>query len=98
MKNSPYLYTLKLKCMKKNYCLRVNGSNLFFKELESIKEWFKKCGVEEILESVEEEVIYSLDNLEYLIGEGEIEIVNECMLEMGDDYCSIELEEINFED
>ena len=84
--------------MNKSYCLKINDSNLYFKELESIKKWFKECGVKEILESVEDEVIYSLDNLEYLIGEGEIKIVNECMVEMGDDYCSIELEEFNFED
>ena len=73
--------------MEKNYCLKINDGNLYFKKLESIKKFFIECGVKDVLESDEDEVIYSLDNLEYLIGEGEITITNECMCEMGDDYC-----------
>lgn len=84
--------------MEKYYCLRVNDGNIYFRKLESIRNWFNECGVKEVLESDEEEVIYSLDNLEYLIGEGEINITNECMCERGDDYCTIELEEFSFED
>lgn len=84
--------------MEKNYCLVINSSPLFFKSLESVRKWFIECGVEDVLVSVEEDVVYSLDNLEYLVGFGEIEIENECMIEMGDDYCSISLEEITFED
>ena len=84
--------------MEKNYCLVINNSPLFFKSLDSVKSWFNKCGVKEVLESDEDEVIYELSNLEYLVGFGEVNIVNDCMCERGDDYCSISLEEITFED
>jgi hypothetical protein len=84
--------------MEKNYCLVVNSSPLFFKSLEGVRKWFIECGVKEVLESDEDEVIYELSNLEYLVGFGEINIVNDCMIERGDDYCSISLEEITFED
>jgi hypothetical protein len=36
--------------------------------------------------------------LESIVGDEEVEIYNECMCERGDDYCSISLEEITFED
>ena len=84
--------------MEKSYVLKVNEHSLYFKSLESIRKWFIECGVKDVLVSVEEEVVYSLGNLEYLVGFGEIEIENECMIERGDDYCSISLEEISFED
>jgi hypothetical protein len=84
--------------MKKSYVLKVNEHSLYFKSLESIRKWFIECGVKDVLVSVEEEVVYSLDNLDYLVGFGEIEIENECMLERGDDYCTIELNEFEFED
>jgi len=83
--------------MEKNYCLVVNSSPLFFKSLDSVKSWFKKCGVKKRLELDDEEYV-DLDNLESIVGDEEIEIYNECMIEMGDDYCSISLEEITFED
>jgi hypothetical protein len=84
--------------MEKSYVLKVNEHSLYFKSLESIRKWFIECGVKDVLVSVEEEVVYSLDNLDYLVGFGEIEIENECMLERGDDYCTIELNEFEFED
>ena len=83
--------------MEKSYVLKVNEHSLYFKSLESIRKWFIECGVKDNLID-EEENVYSLDELEDLIGEGEIEIVNECMIERGDDYCSISLEGITFED
>jgi len=36
--------------------------------------------------------------LESIVGDEGVEIYNECMCEMGDDYCSISLSEIVFED
>jgi hypothetical protein len=82
----------------KNYCLVVNNSPLFFKSLDGVIRWFKKCGVGDVLVSEEDEVTYELGNLEYLVGFGEMNITNECMCERGDDYCSISLSEIVFED
>ena len=84
--------------MEKNYCLVINNSPLFFKSLDGVIKWFKKCGVKDVLVSEEDEVTYELGNLEYLVGFGEMNIINECMCERGDDYCSIRLMEITFED
>ena len=81
----------------KNYCLVINNSPLFFKSLEGIKSWFNKCGVKKRLELEDEEYL-ELDNLESIVGDEEIEIFNDCMCEMGDDYCNISLWEIVFED
>ena len=81
----------------KNYCLVINNSPLFFKSLEGVKKWFKKCGVKKRLELEDEEYV-DLDNLESIVGNEEVEIYNDCMCEMGDDYCSISLYEIVFED
>ena len=80
----------------KNYCLKVNEHSLYFKSLESIKNWFVECGVKGVLIDDEEQT-YSLDSLEDIIGVN-LNIVNECMCERGDDYCEIELEEFEFED
>jgi len=83
--------------MEKNYRLKVNEHSLYFKKLESVKKFFIECGVKKRLELEGEEYV-ELDDLEDLIGEGEVDVFNECMIERGDDYCSIELEEISFED
>ena len=83
--------------MEKNYCVVINNSPLFFKSLDSVKSWFKKCGVKKRLKLDDEEYV-DLDNLESIVGNEEVEIYNECMCEMGDDYCSISLYEIVFED
>jgi hypothetical protein len=83
--------------MEKNYCLKVNEHSLFFKSLDSVVKWFKKSGVEKRLELEDEEYV-DLDNLESIVGDEEVEIYNDCMCERGDDYCSISLEEITFED
>ena len=83
--------------MEKNYCVVINNSPLFFKSLDSVKSWFKKCGVKKRLKLEDEEYL-ELDNLESIVGDEEIEIFNDCMCERGDDYCSISLWEITFED
>ena len=82
--------------MEKMYMLRVNDNYLFFRKLDDVKMWFKDCGVEDVLVSVEEEVIYDLDNLEEIVGMP-LDIENECMVERGDEYCNIYLEVITFE-
>ena len=84
--------------MEKNYCLVINNSPLFFKSLDSVKKWFKDCGVKRRLELEDEEYV-SLNKLEKLLEEyGDVEVYNDCLCEMGDDYCSIRLMEIVFED
>jgi hypothetical protein len=82
--------------MEKSYCVVINNSPLFFKSLEGVKKWFKKCGVKKKLELAEGYV--DLDDLESMVGNEEVEIYNDCMCERGDDYCSISLSEIVFED
>jgi hypothetical protein len=82
--------------MEKMYMLRVNDNYLFFRKLDDVKMWFKDCGVEDVLISVEEEVVYALDNLEEIVGMS-LDIENECMVERGDEYCNIYLELITFE-
>lgn len=82
--------------MKKNYRLRVNEFNMYFKNLEDVKKWFKTCDVKKSLK-LEDGYYLDLDNLEEIVGEGEVIIYNSSMLERGDDYCSIELEEFSFE-
>ena len=84
--------------MEKNYCLVINNSPLFFKSLEGVKKWFIDCGVEGKLELEDEEEV-DLDNLESLLEEyGDVEVYNDCLCEMGDDYAEIRLMEIKFED
>ena len=83
--------------MKKNYVLRLNDGYWFFRSIEGVKERLKEFGVEEVLLDEDDDVVYSLDNLEEL--EGLIlSVKNECLLEMGDDYCEFYLGEIKFED
>jgi hypothetical protein len=81
--------------MEKMYMLRVNDSYLYFRKLSDVREWFKDCGVEDNLISVDEDV-YSLDNLEEIVGV-DLNIENECMVERGDEYCNVYLEVIRFE-
>jgi hypothetical protein len=81
--------------MEKMYMLRVNDNYLFFRKLDDVKMWFKDCGVEDVLISVDEDE-YSLDNLEEIVGMS-LDIENECMVERGDEYCNIYLELITFE-
>ena len=80
----------------KNYRLKVNEFNMYFKSLEDVKRWFESCDVKEKLE-LEDGYYLDLNNLEELLEEGEVEIYNESMLERGDDYCTIELEKFTFE-
>jgi hypothetical protein len=81
-----------------NYVLKVNENNLYFKSLEGVKNWFKKGGVEERLKLEDDEEYIELEEIDSLLDEGEVEIYNECMIERGDDYCVIELDEICWED
>ena len=83
--------------MEKGYCLKVNESTLYFKSLESVKNWFIKNGVKERLVLEDEEYI-DLGDLDEIVDDGEKEIYNEDMIERGDDYCVIELDEICWED
>ena len=82
---------------KDSYCLRINGTNLYFKSFEGVKNWFIKCGVKKRL-VLEDEEYLELDDLLDIVCEGERFIYNECMIEMGDDYCEIELDVISYED
>ena len=77
------------------YMLRVNFNYLFFRKLDDVKMWFKDNDVKDNLISVDEDV-YSLDNLEEIVGV-DLNIENECMVERGDDYCDLYLEVITFE-
>jgi hypothetical protein len=83
--------------MEKNYCVVINNSPLFFKSLDGVKKWFKKCGVKKRLKLDDEEYV-DLDNLESIVGNEEVEVYNDCMCEMGDTHCFIGLYEIVFED
>ena len=56
--------------MEKNYMLRLNDNYLYFKKLESVKDFFIKCGVKKNLIDEDEEV-YSLNKLEDILGESE---------------------------
>ena len=78
------------------YMLVVNDNHLYFKSLNSVKNWFVKCGVTDKLITVDEDV-YSINELEQILSLP-LQIENECMIERGDDYCYIYLEEIQFED
>ena len=83
--------------MEKGYCLKVNDNLLYFKSLESIKNWFIKNGVKERLLLEDEEYI-DLGDLDEIVDDGGKEIYNKEMIERGDDYCVIELDEICWED
>ena len=78
------------------YSLKVNDYNLYFKEFDNVKKWFNECGVEKELELEDESIL--IDNLDELLDMGDIEVYNECLFEMGSDYCDIRLERIEFED
>lgn len=84
--------------MKKSYYLKIGNEILFFKKLESVKKWFLDSGVVDVLLDIDDEVIYDLDNLEYLVNSGCVMVSNECLLERGEEWCGIELGEINFID
>lgn len=77
------------------YMLRVNDNSLFFRKLSDVKMWFNDCGLTGVLVDDEEQT-YSLDELENIVGVN-LNIVNLCMCERGDDYCTIELQVITFE-
>lgn len=76
--------------------LRVNDSYFYFRKLDDVKEWFKYCGVEDVLFTDEEDVIYSLENLEEIVGMI-LYVTNKCLCERGDEYCNLFLDVIRFE-
>jgi hypothetical protein len=82
--------------METPYMLVVNENHLYFKSLNSVKNWFIKNGVTKNLITVDEDV-YSIDKLDEILSLP-LQIENESMIERGDDYCYICLEEITFED
>jgi len=87
--------------MEKNYMLRLNDQYIYFKKLESVKKFLIETGVEDVLFTDEDEddesVVYSLDNLEDIL-EMQINVTNDCLIEMGDEYCDFYLGIITFED
>ena len=83
--------------MEKNYRLRVNDENIYFRNLEDVKKWFRSCDLEDDKLELEDGWFLDLDDIEELIEEGEVEIYNNSMCERGDDYCNIELERFSFE-
>lgn len=76
--------------------LRVNDNYFYFRKLDDVKEWFKDNGVEDVLFTDEEDVIYSLENLEEIVGTI-LYITNEGLVERGDEYCNLFLHSITFE-
>ncbi len=80
--------------MKKGYCLQLNGSNNFFQYWEGVTGFFAKAGLEEKLMDDQGEEYF----LHEIVGEGELRIINECLCERGDDYITIDLQEIIYQD
>lgn len=87
--------------MEKNYCLRVNQFSYqyhkYFRNLDDVKKWFIQCGVEEELITDDDQDNISLDNLEELLEDWDVEIYNEAFFVIGFNSCMIRLEEIEFE-
>ena len=78
------------------YHLRMNDTSLFFHYWMSVAEFFEEAGITDktYLTTTEGDKFY----LYQIVGKGELWFNNECLIEMGDDYVSIELEQITFQD
>ena len=77
------------------YHLRINDSSLFFEYWMDVVDFFINAGLTtetEYLNTTEGHNFY----LFQIVGMGELWITNECIVEMGDEYVSIELEKIQF--
>ena len=77
------------------YHLRINDSSLFFEYWMDVVDFFINAGLTpetEYLNTTEGHNFY----LFQIVGMGELRLKNECLIEMGDDYVSIELEKIQF--
>ncbi len=84
--------------MKKFVC-SINGCILKdVKSLEEWKEWFKKEGIKKWELDDENDDIVEMDfdkGIERLVESvGEVSCYNEELCEMGDDYCELNLEEV----
>jgi len=77
------------------YHLRINDSSLFFEYWMDVVDFFINAGLTpetEYLNTTEGHNFY----LFQIVGMGELWITNECIVEMSDEYVSIELEKIQF--
>ena len=77
------------------YHLRINDSSLFFEYWMDVVDFFINAGLTpetEYLNTTEGYNFY----LYQIVGMGELRLKNECLIEMGDEYVSIELEKIQF--
>jgi hypothetical protein len=77
------------------YHLRINDSSLFFEYWMDVVDFFINAGLTpetEYLNTTEGHNFY----LFQIVGMGELWITNECIVERGDEYVSIELEKIQF--
>lgn len=78
------------------YHLRINNTSLFFHYWVSVAEWFENAGITDkvYLSTVTGKDFY----LFQIVGIGEIWVTNKSLLERGDDYVSIQLSQIKFQD
>jgi len=83
--------------MEKSYVLKINDGYVYYRKLENVKKFLIECGVDDVLFDEDDEVVYSLDNLEEIVGMSLV-LTNKCLCERGDDYCEFYLGEIEFED
>lgn len=77
------------------YHLRINDTSLFFEYWMDVVDFFTNAGLTpetEYLTTTEDYNFY----LFQIVDMGELRLKNECLIEMGDDYVSIELEKIQF--
>jgi len=77
------------------YHLRINDSNLFFEYWMDVVDFFTNAGL-----TPETEYLHTDEGHDFylfqIVGMGDLKLTNECLIEMGDDYVSIELEKIQF--
>lgn len=78
------------------YHLRINNKSLFFHYWMSVAEYFENAGITDkiYLNTVTGKDFY----LFQIVGIGEIWVTNKSLIERGDDYVSIQLEQIKFQD
>lgn len=84
------------------YHLRINGMSLFFQYWMDVVGFFHNKG---LVPETEYLVTTDWPNqkdhnflLFQIVGIGELRVTNNCLVERGDDYVSIELEKITFQD
>jgi len=77
------------------YHLRINDTSLFFEYWMDLVDFFINAGL-----TPETEYLHTDEGHDFylfqIVGMGELRLKNECLIEMGDDYVSIELEKIKF--